>query len=294
MSQPWHLGELAAFDVETTGTDVESDRIVTATVAHIVPGQQPQIASHLIAVDVDIPPEASEVHGITTEHARANGKPASEVLEAVAAQLTELWANAIPIVVMNGVFDLTVLDRELRRNGLTPITDRLGRMPGPVVDILVIDRFMDQYRRGKRRLADLCEVYGVRHDGAHDATNDALAAARVAYMMGQRGQQALNDLDAVARLYQERRYPYEIAQSWAKLAQVPVDRLHEGQIHWYRQQALSLSNYWHRTANQMEDEAERAHDEAERAVKLRDAEELRRRADNVTTDWPMVPFGGAR
>jgi uncharacterized protein YprB with RNaseH-like and TPR domain len=29
----WHTGRLAAFDIETTGVDPESDRIVTAAVA---------------------------------------------------------------------------------------------------------------------------------------------------------------------------------------------------------------------------------------------------------------------
>lgn len=35
----WGFGELVAFDVETTGVDVETTRIVTAAVGHVVDGE---------------------------------------------------------------------------------------------------------------------------------------------------------------------------------------------------------------------------------------------------------------
>lgn len=288
----WHLGDLACFDVESSGVDVESDRIVTATVAQIVPGQQPNVVSHLIAVDVEIPEQATEVHGMTTEHARAYGKPAVEVLEAVAAHLTELWANNVPVVAMNAAFDVTMLDRELRRNGLTPVENRLGRPVGPIVDIFVIDKTLDRFRPGKRKLTDLCAVYGVRHGGAHDATEDALAAARVAYRMGQRGQQAIAEPLTVADIYQNRRHPLELAREWERFGRMTADELHERQAVWSADQAASLGQYWMRQANQLEHEARQAGDDAERETKLADAAELRDRADGISTDWPTRPFGG--
>ena len=52
---------------------------------------------------------------------------------------------------------------------------------GPVFDPLVIDRAKDRYRKGKRNLGALCELYGVKLDNAHDATADATAAARLAW-----------------------------------------------------------------------------------------------------------------
>jgi hypothetical protein len=158
----WFLGEMAPFDIESTGVDVESARVVTATVAQIVPGSETLVSSHLIAVDVDIPEAATAVHGITTEHARENGKPAAEVLEAVAAQLAEVMANGIPVVGMNLQYDFTLLDRELRRNGLATLDARLGRPIGPVVDVFVIDKALDKYRKGGRKLVDMCATYGAR------------------------------------------------------------------------------------------------------------------------------------
>lgn len=289
----WHLGELACFDTESTGTDLENDRIVSATVAHIVPGAETEVASHLVAVDVEIPESATEVHGITTEHARANGKPAGEVLEAVAAHLAELMANGIPVIGMNAAFDLTLLDRELRRTGLAPLEDRLGREIGPVIDVFCIDKALDRFRPGKRNLAAMCETYGVRLDGAHDATADALAAARVAYRIAQRAARAISDPLDVMDLYGDRRYPDKIVRGFQAFGRMSLVELHAAQVGWYAEQAEGLAQYWRRQANELEYRARRATDDAERETALADAEELRQRADGVTTEWPMRPWGGA-
>lgn len=50
----------------------------------------------------------------------------------------------------------------------------------PVLDPLVIDRWQDRYRRGKRRLGDLVELYGVTGEGElHTADVDVLATLDV-------------------------------------------------------------------------------------------------------------------
>ena len=56
------------------------------------------------------------------------------------------------------------METELARHGLPTMRSRLGRELGPIADPLVLDRAVDRYRRGKRRLGDLCEVYGVHVD----------------------------------------------------------------------------------------------------------------------------------
>ena len=74
-------------------------------------------------------------------------------------------------IVYNAAFDLTVL-RSL--TGDFTVT-------GPVFDPYVIDRVSDKWRKGKRTLGAVCEHYGVELGNAHEATADALAAARVAW-----------------------------------------------------------------------------------------------------------------
>lgn len=287
----WHLGPLGPFDVESTGTDVENDRIVTATAAHIVPSQQPVVTSHLIAVDVDIPQDATNVHGITTEHARANGKPCREVLETVAAQLSELMGAGIPIIGMNIAFDFTLLDRELRRNSLPTLEDRLGREIGPVIDIFVIDKAIDRYRKGSRKLVDLCGHYGVRHGGAHDATEDALAAARVAWAIGSR---SVTDPAELLHRYADRRpQAPHIARAFQQLGVMTLAELMEAQRRWYAEQSESFAQFLRRKSNEERHRGERASDPAERETALKDAEDLLRRADEVSPHWPMRPWVGA-
>lgn len=179
----WHLGALAAFDTETTGTNPDEARLVTAVVArlHGASQHEPAVTSWLVNPGVDIPDAAAAVHGITTEHAREHGgDPAVTCLE-VAEALAACWAEGRPVIAHNAPYDLTVLDRELRRHHGEALV-----IAGPVIDTLVLDKMVDRYRKGKRTLEATAAHYGVRLDGAHDAGEDALAAARIAWAIAQR------------------------------------------------------------------------------------------------------------
>ncbi len=178
----WHTGRLCGFDLETTGVDVETDRIVTACVVRCGGGQPTESATWLADPGVPIPDEAAAVHGITTEKARAEGKPAAEVVGDVLAALREAIAQGVPVVAMNARFDLTMLDREARRYGHTPLPD--GREGLCVVDPLVLDKAVDRYRSGSRKLTALCAHYQVPIGEAHTADADAIAACRVAWRIG--------------------------------------------------------------------------------------------------------------
>jgi DNA polymerase-3 subunit epsilon len=291
----WHLGPMLAFDCETTGVDVESDRIVTAAVVTIEPGQGPQIRNTVINPGVDIPAAAVEVHGWTTERVQAEGKPPDGELEWIASALAAAILDGTPLVVANAPYDLTLLDRELRRYNLPTLTDRLyGNVRGPVIDPMVIDKALDRYRPGKRKLVDLCATYGARIEDAHDCTADALAAARVAFRLGQRGQRALDDPIGLADVYADRRFPERIVRSFQEFGKLTPAEVHAAQVGWYREQAEGLAQYFRRQANDLDHQAERASDDAERETLLSDAAGLRARADEVTGDWPMRPFGGAR
>ena len=167
---------MVAFDVETTGVDPETARIVTACVATVntTPPRAPQ--QWLVNPGVEIPAEATAIHGITTEHAREHGTDPAEACARIAEVLRVHWMAGDPVVAYNAPFDLTVLDRELRRHGHAGL-DAVGA----VVDPLAIDRAVDRYRRGRRTLEAACQHYRVLLDGAHDAAADAVAAARVAW-----------------------------------------------------------------------------------------------------------------
>ena len=129
---------------------------------------------------MEIPEAASAVHGVTTERARAEGRPVTEVLAEVSDLLVSAMAAGTPVVIFNASYDLTLMESELARHGLPTIRERLNREPGPIADPLVLDRAVDRYRRGKRRLGDLCEVYGIQLDEAlHTADVDVAATLDV-------------------------------------------------------------------------------------------------------------------
>ncbi|MCI2421535.1 DNA polymerase III subunit epsilon [Saccharopolyspora sp. K220] len=205
----WHERAMVGFDLETTGVDVETDRIVTASVVWIdVQSRTVDGLRWLADTGVPIPAAATAVHGISTEYAVEHGKPAGDVAKAVFEELSSAWRNGIPVVVFNAPYDLTLLDRELRRHhgyGIESV--------GPVVDPLVIDRAVDRYRRGSRKLADVCRHYGLNltDDVAHTSDGDALAAARLAWCLANRYPAEVARVD----LYQLRELQRQSFATWA-------------------------------------------------------------------------------
>ncbi|MDJ0380281.1 3'-5' exonuclease [Streptomyces sp. G-G2] len=177
----WHGGVLIGFDLETTGTEPGASRIVTAALIDVRGGAVRERRGWLADPGIAIPEEASAIHGISTERAVREGRPAPEVADEVASALVEYWRQGGVVVAYNAAFDLTMLAAELARYGLPSLAERLGGPEtGPVVDPLTIDRAVDRYRRGKRTLEAVCGVYGVTLEDAHDAGADALAAVQVA------------------------------------------------------------------------------------------------------------------
>ncbi|MFE2930661.1 exonuclease domain-containing protein [Streptomyces sp. NPDC059278] len=215
----WHTGRLVGFDLETTGVDVEADRIVTACVVGCGGDIPAWPRTWLADPGVDIPAEAATVHGISTEKARADGRPAAEVVEGVVHALADAVDAGLPVVIMNAPYDLTLLDREARRHGVTPLTDIVGDELR-VIDPRVMDKAVDPYRKGRRTLTDLCRNYGLRLDRAHNATEDALAAICVARAL---------------------------AEKWPQLRGTALDELHAVQQQWAAQQATSYAAYLTRT-----------------------------------------------
>ncbi|HEY3437901.1 MAG TPA: exonuclease domain-containing protein [Actinotalea sp.] len=179
----WITSSVVGFDTETTGVDVLTDRIVTAAlvVQEVGPqGSSTTVTTWLIDPGVPIPEGASQIHGITTEHARTHGRPASPALEELAGRLAEHLGNGSPVVAFNAAYDLSLLDAELRRHGLPTLPDRLGHEVRVVIDPLVLDRHLDRYRPGKRRLGNLCEHYAVGTSAhLHTADVDVLATLDV-------------------------------------------------------------------------------------------------------------------
>ncbi|MBW9108743.1 3'-5' exonuclease [Microbacterium trichothecenolyticum] len=204
---------VGVFDLETTGIDVTADRIVTAHVGLLdASGGVIRARDWLADPGVEIPQGASAIHGISTEHARTNGRPAAAVVAEVVTAVSALLDAGIPVVAYNAPFDFSLLKYESVRYGITPIEN-----PSPVIDPLVVDKAYDRWRKGKRTLEVVAAHYAVRLESAHEASADAVAAGRVA--------QAL-------------------AERFAPWLPETVHELHTRQIGWARAQAESLTEYF--------------------------------------------------
>ena len=161
---------MLSFDLETTSANPMEARIVTSALVTI-DGSSSDPYEMLADPGVEIPEEAANIHGITTEKARAEGRSHDDVLAETVRRIKEGWEKGLTLVVYNASYDLTIL-RQL--TGDFTVT-------GPVFDPYVIDKAKDRYRKGKRTLTDVSAFYGVSLGNAHEATADALAAARVAW-----------------------------------------------------------------------------------------------------------------
>ncbi len=211
----WINGPFIGFDTETTGVNPNLSRLVTASI--ITRGPEGDVVQNWLAnPGVEIPQAATDIHGITTEYARFHGAPIKDVLEDVAGTLSDYLKNGYPIVAFNAGYDIGIMEAELKRHGLPTLTDRTGGVR-PVIDPLVLDRALDRYRRGPRRLSNLMTVYGVVTDQSmHDAEVDTRAT-----------------LDLLQQMLQK--YP--------DLSSKSLDELHEYQIEKHRDWAVSFEKF---------------------------------------------------
>lgn len=217
-SLPDWAKQIAVFDLETTGLDLKEARIVTACALELdaegnIVGDN---SEWLANPGIEIPTQASDVHGVTTEVAIRDGRPAAEVVAELVSKLQDFFDRGLPVVAYNAPFDFTILHYEALRHGLEPLKI------GSIIDPLVIDKFKDKYRKGKRRLENAAEFYKVQLDDAHNATADAVAAGRVAQA---------------------------IAARWAAELPASASELHLEQIGWSESIDADFETYMRRSVN---------------------------------------------
>jgi len=152
----------AVVDLETTGTDVESDEIVSLAVVRLdAEGVELDRFASLVRPAGPIPAEAIAVHGIDD----ASVADAPSFAE-VAGELVGLLEGAV-FVAHNAGFDLPLLEHAFARAGIR-------YRPHGVACTLDAFRLLEPVERS-HRLESLCERHGVPLDDAHDARGDVLA-----------------------------------------------------------------------------------------------------------------------
>jgi len=166
---------LVSIDVETTGRDPGTDRIVEIACVIWRDGQVEARHSWLINPGRPIPQEAFEVHGIRDEDVQE--KPP---FEAIVPELLACLEGRIPVA-YNAEFDRNFLIAELGRTELQLDRSPLDRSPPATrkgvtwIDPLVWARELQKDAKG-RSLTEVAERLSIRIERAHRATDDAEAA----------------------------------------------------------------------------------------------------------------------
>lgn len=171
----WDTTNLVGFDTETTGTNTATDRIVTCSIISRIADNSETYTNWIINPQVDIPPAATAVHGITTEYAKAHGQNPVKALEEIVNTLVNFALANCPLLAYNATFDFSILEADLKRNNLPTLRERLANDTLLIIDPLVIDRKLNKYRRGPRKLENLIQAYQLPVRNFHNAQADVLA-----------------------------------------------------------------------------------------------------------------------
>lgn len=209
----WAKKPIAVFDLETTGLDHRTSRIVTACAALLNPDGSisGNDVEWLANPGIPIPAEATAVHGITDEIAQSEGEDLASVVAGIIATLGSYFERGIPVVAYNAPYDFTILRQHAEDFGIS-----WPENPGPILDPLVLDKKLVQFRKGKRRLEIVAGYYNVKLDDAHNATADAVAAGHIAQAMASK-------------------FPVEL--------DVPLTELHNSQAIWSKEQDESFAKF---------------------------------------------------
>ena len=220
----WADATVYGFDVESTGVDVFTDRIVTATVVKVTAGEVVDSRTWLLDPGVEIPEGATAIHGITTAEARANGIPAVEGVTQIVDTVAQVIRAGFPLVAFNAAYDLSILEVETGRHDLPSLSSRIFPEKWQmVIDPMVLGKGMDTIRdrkfvKGRKfTLPALCEWHKVPFTESHDATADAIGAAQLAV---------------------------KILGSDPYLAEMGPSPLHQLQVTWRREMQRSLREYF--------------------------------------------------
>lgn len=177
----WSEIPIALMDTETTGLDPSQDRVIEVG---IVVGRRGEvIARHnwLIQPGMPISEGARNVHGITDDDVKDAPR-----FEAVAGDIADALRGTVPAA-YNQAFDRAFMMNEFARAGFregeASSSPAALRRDVDWIDPLVWAREIQRDEKSKA-LGDVAERLGIKLENAHRASDDAEAALRVLYALG--------------------------------------------------------------------------------------------------------------
>ncbi|MBO4557545.1 MAG: 3'-5' exonuclease [Bacteroidales bacterium] len=156
---------LLFFDIESTGLNVATDRIVEISMIKVLPDGTRQVKTRRVNPTIHIPEEATAVHGITDDDVK------DEPTFAQLAKSMYQWMAGCDIAGYNSIsYDIPLLAEEFLRAGIQPdFHDR------DLVDVQVIF-----YKKEPRTLSAAYQFYCDKNlEDAHAAEADTTATLEV-------------------------------------------------------------------------------------------------------------------
>lgn len=176
---------IAFFDVETTGTNISSDRIIEIAIVKILPNGEKQTKRKLLNPEMPIPQDAINVHGITNEMV-AN----APTFKQAANEIKQFLDNCDLAGYNSNRFDVPILVEEFLRAGID-----FNMNQRKLVDVQKIFHMMEQ-----RTLSAAYKFYCNKElENAHSAEADAMATFEVLQAQLQKYPQIKNNVEAIVQ-----------------------------------------------------------------------------------------------
>lgn len=176
---------IAFFDLETTGIDIVSDRIVEISILRISQNGEEDILTQRINPGVPIPEKATEIHGISDEDVKDSPR-----FKEVAKKLAKFIEGCDLGGYNCNKFDVPLLAEEFLRVGV-----EVGFKKRKVVDVQVIFHKLEQ-----RTLSAAYKFYcSKKLDDAHSAEADTIATYEVLKAQLDRYENLENDMQFLSQ-----------------------------------------------------------------------------------------------
>lgn len=153
------------FDLETTGVNIATDRIVEISILKVFPNGNKESKTWLVNPEIEIPQGAADVHGITNE------KVVTEpTFKELAGKISKMIAGCDLAGFNSNRFDIPLLAEELMRAGID-----FDMQERKAIDVQVIF-----HKKEQRTLSAGYQFYcGKELEGAHGAEADTNATYEI-------------------------------------------------------------------------------------------------------------------
>lgn len=156
---------LAIFDLECTGTNISTDRIVEISIVKLMPDGSQDVYTRRVNPEMEIPESASAIHGITNKDVAL-----APTFEQLAPEVYQFLDNCDLAGFNSNRYDIPLLVEEFLRCGLDLQTEHRK-----LIDVQTIFHKMEE-----RTLGAAYAFYCQKNlDHAHSAEADALATAEI-------------------------------------------------------------------------------------------------------------------